>query len=359
MKLGLILAGPLQAPLPSTRVALLNILPQLQQAGVAYEVLHAPHVRSEMPVLELRADAIAATGVNTVVFQKVHGPSALALARALEGVGVRTVFMVCDRVVPEMAQATSATVCVTQHLASLYPREMTQKIHVVHDGIEQPAIRKTCWRADRGSTLNPLRAVLVTSGRLDEIPMLGMPPPWLHLDIVGQYPAREDWLGCLREHWRAWRREPARRGAQMRLALHLRVTLHRWRPDVVYEHLTRADIGVLPIDRSPPITPSAPAPAWSVKSENRLTLKMSLGLPVVATPIPAYRPIVEQGRNAYFAETRSDWLAALESLRDPAHRRAVGEAAHHAVAQAYSMQRQAELLLGVLRQLSVTSCRGD
>ncbi len=349
MKLGLILAGPLQAPLPSTRVALLNILPLLQQAGVAGQVLHAPPTSSETPTLGLDAAAIAAAGIAAVVFQKVHGHSAVALARALENAGVRTVFVVCDRVVPEMAQATSATVCVTAHLASLYPRQLASKMHVVHDGIERPAVRKTEWRTDRGSVLKPLRAVLVTSSRLDELPVLGMPPSWLHVDVVGHYPERGAFTQRLREHWRAWQRNPARRGQQLRLALNSRVTLHAWDSEGVYEHLTRADIGIIPIDRHPPQLPGQPPPNWSVKSENRLTLKMSAGLPVVATAIPAYEPVVRQGVNGYFASTRSEWLEALTRLRDPAHRAAVGDAAHASVASPFSMERQAQRLMLVLR----------
>ena len=349
MKVGLILAGPLDAPLPSTRVALLNVLPHLQQAGVVIEVLHAPQHSNETPALQLDAAAVAASGIETVIFQKVHGPAAVSLATALKSAGVRSVFMVCDRVVPKMAEATSATVCVTSHLAGLYPRHLAAKLHVVHDGIERPAVRKTTWRNDGGSALNPLQAVLVTSSRLDELPVLGMPPPWLHVHIVGHYPPRAALVSRMREHWRAWQRSPARRGRQLRLALNPRVTLHAWDPEGVYGHLTRADIGIIPIDRQPPLRPGEAPPDWSVKSENRLTLKMSIGLPVVATPIPSYEPLVRQGSNGYLVSTRTEWLEVLTRLRDPAHRAAISQAARDSVAQPFSMQHQAERLLAVLR----------
>lgn len=351
MKIGLILPGAQDPPLPSTRVALLNVLPHLRLAGLAPVVLHAPDLPSETPTLQLNADAIAASNIGIVIFQKVYGGSAVALAQALEVRNVRTVFLVCDRVVADMAAATSATVCVTSYLASLYPEELSAKMHVVHDGIERPDRVKTQWRDDRGSALNPLRAVLVTSARLDQIPVLGTPPPWLHIDIVGNYPPTNEWTNRLREQWRAWQQQPHRRRQQLQLALSPRVSLQAWHPDGVYDTLVQADIGIIPIDRSPPVRADHPPPAWIVKSENRLTLKMSVGLPVIATPIPAYKPVVSTGRNAYLASTRDDWLDALTRLRDPAHRATMGSAARQSVAQSFSIQRQAERILGVLRQL--------
>lgn len=349
MKLGLILPGPVETPLPSTRVALLNVLPRLRQVGIADEILHAPESSCETPELQLDAAAIAARGINVVIFQKVHGASAEALARRLQAVGVRSVFLVCDRITPAMAEATDATVCVTQHLADLYPRQLAHKLHVVHDGIEQPGLCKAHWRDDRGSVLHPLRAVLVTSSRLDAIPVLGAPPPWLRVDIVGHYPPCESPLERLRAHWRAWQQRPARRAQQLRMVLHPRITLHAWEAQGVYDHLARADIGIIPIDRTPPQRPGEPAPDWSVKSENRLTLKMSMGLPVVATPIPSYAPVVRDAENGFLAATDSAWHAALTQLRSAAVRRAVGEQARADVADAFSQMRQAARLHAVLQ----------
>jgi hypothetical protein len=351
MKLGLVLAGPLDPPLPSTRVALLNILPLLHAQGFSSVVLHAPAQAQETPQLALRASDIRAQGVQTVIFQKVYGPSAVALAAELEAVGIRTVFLVCDRVVPHMAATTSATVCVTQHLASLYPARLAPRMHVVHDGIERPEVQKTRWRLDRGSVLRPLRAVLVTSSRLDELPVLGNPPPWLQVHVVGHYPERHDWTARARSAWRHWQQQPDRHGHQLRMAMNPRIRVHAWGPESVYQHLVNADMGIIPIQRQPPLD-SVPAPAWSVKSENRLTLKMAVGLPVVATPIPAYEHAIGDAKSALLVQDRFDWLAALRSLRDPDARKQIGQSARTAVLEPFGIQRQAERLAGVLRRAS-------
>ena len=194
--------------------------------------------------------------------------------------------------------------------------------------------------------------MLVTSVRLNHLPVLRNPPPWLQVDIVGRYPSADDWVGRAREHWRAWRHIEGNHQEQSRLALHPRVRLHAWHPQTVYRVLSEADIGIIPIDRDAPVLEGALPPAWSVKSENRLTLKMAVGLPVVATPIPAYKPVVRHGENAFFADTRDDWLSVLQELRCPELRRRVGDAARQSVLARFSLDRQAARLSAVLRTLA-------
>lgn len=75
---------------------------------------------------------------------------------------------------------------------------------------------------------------------------------------------------------------------------------------------------------------------WMRKSENRLTMKMALGLPVVASPVPAYLDIVEQGVNGFIATTPADWHRCLAELRDPALRRSMGMRARQSVLERFS-----------------------
>ena len=353
VRVGLILPGPVLDPLPSTRIALLNIRGRLHDGGIETHVLHESPIATLYPEVVLDAATVAASGIQAVIFQKVCGPRICALARKLEVHGVRTVFVVCDLVDGEMAAACSATVCVTDHLASLYPTALRPKMHVVHDGIEHAEVVKTRWRADRGSIWRPLRAIIVTSHRLNCIPVLHRPPSWLQIDIVGRYPEADSWIDRARESWRAWHDNKNTRQSQLSLAVHPRIKTHAWHPQTVYRLLTDSDIALIPVDCSEPAIAGQIAPAWSMKSENRLTLKMAIGLPIVATPVPSYRPLVRQGENAFLAETREAWLEALQALRSPGLRRQMGSAARRTVIAPFSLDRQAAQLNAVLR--SVTS----
>jgi len=78
---------------------------------------------------------------------------------------------------------------------------------------------------------------------------------------------------------------------------------------------------------------------------------MCVGLPVVATPISSYEPLMQQGKKGYSAPTRGDWIACLDALRDPAARDRVGKQARVSVLQRYSMEKQAHPLGTMLRSL--------
>lgn len=341
-RIAFILASNRSRPLPSTRISVLNMFPFLHDAGFTPTVIHEPSDATETPNLDDLDPVALARNYDIVFVQKCHGPSTLRLVRQLEAHGVRTIFGVCDLVEPSMVEATTASVVVTSHLRSLYPRALQERMHVVHDGIEFPERYRSGAPTRRGTRSDPLRAVLVTSGAPMGVDPIGPLPDWLRVSVVGAYPESLLRAGSLR--WLVTQitrqRSAGSRLPFLDLALR-RLQFVRWDPEVVYERLERADVGIIPVD-------ARVNPAWSVKSENRLTLMMACGLPVICTPIPAYEPIVVDGENALFARSRREWLDALQSLRDPSRRAAVGARARDAVLPRYSKEAQARALVDVL-----------
>lgn len=356
MKIGFVLLSNRLKPIPSTRVAVLNVLSGLQQAGLQADILHEPDQATETPALPDRLfDDVMAARLDMVVFQKVHGSAVLQLVDRLRAAGVKTAYLVCDLVDQEMAQRTDGTIVVTDFLRELYGPALAHKVHVVHDGIERSDVIKPQTRPVAASRRDPLRAVLVTSAELTAVPVLTDPPDWLDITIVAAYPpkaqrrARFDrarWAFAGMTNW-------ADRRAYLRFLSHPRIHREAWHPDGVYRHLVDADVGIIPIDVEPYVRQSGVRPpAWAVKSENRLTLKMSIGLPVVATPIPAYETVVEQGRNAFLARDRSDWLDCLGQLRDPEARRRIGAEARRSVEARFSIREQTARLARALTMIA-------
>ena len=349
-KIGFVTLASAAQAVPSTRVAVLNVLPFLHERGFEARIVHALPTPTEMPMLPPGlADDIVAEGCDIVVFQKMCGPSVVALTTALEARGVRTVYQVCDFVDVPMAEATSATIVVTDFLRSLYPQRLQPRIHVVHDGIEHP--QHVHRDAGRGPDA-PLRAVLVASSELECLPVLATPPPWLRVTIVARYAPRADRAARLRTARWSLARQSGWRGKMdfLRFATHPRIVREAWDAEGVYRHLLAADVGVIPVDTRDG-QGTRHAPGWQVKSENRLTMKMALGLPVVATPIPAYLPVVTQGVNGFLAGTRAEWIDCLQALRDPARRREMGAAARASVIARYSKEEQARRMAGVFEAL--------
>jgi hypothetical protein len=359
VKVGFVLLSNSRDPMPSTRIAVLNMFPFLRKAGFEPHIVSEPEQSTEMPDLSALALAprLIGEGFHIVVFQKVGGPSVEALARELGEAGIRTVYCVCDLIDTRMAEITDATVVVTDFLKSLYPAELQEKIHVVHDGIEHPEIFKQGASNRRGSIGTPLRAVLVTSMSLEHLPQIVTPPRWLNVTIVGRYASPQS---VARRAGQAARklircRSNSERLAYLRFLADWKIGCTAWDPVTVYRHMLDADIGIIPVDAvEAPDGPGDVTPSWKVKSENRLSMKMCVGLPVVATPIPSYLPLISHGKNGFFARARSEWTEHLGALRDPVVRERIGRAARASVLQRYSMEEQGRLLSNVLFSLVAT-----
>jgi hypothetical protein len=354
IKVGFVLLSNSRDPMPSTRIAILNVFPFLRTAGFEPHVVFEPEQPAEQPDLgglDL-APRLIAEGFQIVVFQKVGGPSVEALARDLQDAGIRTVYCVCDLIDTRMAALTDATVVVTDFLQSLYPADLQHKVHVVHDGIEHPETFRQGASKRHGSASTPLRAVLVTSMSLDQLPQIGTPPRWLDVTIVGRYPASQSLAQRTRQAARKVLhcRDNRERLAYLRFLSDSRIHLTAWDPVGVYRHMLDADIGIIPVDAVEP-PDGAPVPSWKVKSENRLSMKMCVGLPVVATPIPSYMPLIRPGENGFFARTRGEWIEHLGALRDPGVRERIGQAARASVLERYSIEEQGRLLSNVLFSL--------
>lgn len=345
-RIGFVLCSSLSRPIPSTRIAVLNMMPSLSAAGLQPVILFSPQDPTETPDLSGVAKQAFDAGCDTVVFQKVHGPNVISLVRCLKAHGIRSIFMVCDLVDAEMAHESGLTIVISEFLRSLYPISLQHKIHVVHDGIERPRIFKSDWGMGSGSRIDPLKAVLVTSSTLDDIPVFKKPPPWLQVRIVGRYASG---LRRFREARWAWiKKLPKDRANYFFFLANPGIKCIPWGPDEVYAEMMRADIGIIPIETTETGIRSELIPSWKVKSENRLTMKMSIGLPVVATPIPSYEAVIEHGVNGFFALSKRDWTTCLEALRDPGLRQQIGMAARRSVCSRYSMQAQAAKLIRIL-----------
>jgi glycosyltransferase involved in cell wall biosynthesis len=353
MKVGFVLLSNSARPLPSTRIAVLNMFPFLRAAGFEPDIIFEPDDCLEQPDVSGLSHRLIAARYDVVVFQKVFGPSIENLVRELSATGVTTVYFVCDLVHVAMAEATHATVVVTEYLKQLYPSSLHHKIHIVHDGIEEPDVEKIHAGENRGSRFHPLRAVLITSASLHHLPHIGTPPDWLEIIILGRYDGPRPFLKRLRGALRILKDADGASNRRERLDFMRSPRIHceQWSRANLVRMLETADIGILPIDNSAMQLPGAETPMWKRKSENRLTLKMAAGLPVIATPIPSYVPVIQQGINGFLAHNKQDWMKYLEDLREPEARQRIGRNARTTVFDKFSTAAQAQALVTILVDL--------
>ena len=104
-KIGFVLLSRVSDPIPSTRIAVLNMQEHLRAAGFDPHVVFEPERNTETPNLAGLAAKVKALGIDLVYFQKVRGPSVLASVREMRVLGIKTVYGVCDLVEPDMARS--------------------------------------------------------------------------------------------------------------------------------------------------------------------------------------------------------------------------------------------------------------
>ncbi len=349
-KIGFVLLSHSSSPIPSTRISALNMFPYLEAAGYLPVVVFQPDTSMEEPDLSGLSKKMAEQGIEIAYFQKVHGKSALKEMGQLSKLGIKAVYGVCDLVKNDMAEAADATIVVTEYLKRLYDPSLHEKIHVVHDGIENPGIFKPFHERKNGK----LEAVLVTSSELHEIPIIGSPPKFMDVTIVGRYPTPPSLFGGMKQaYWKI--RSKAAISEKISLAFKMMKRDFRtvnWDIATAYKVMAEADIGIIPVDMRHDPLPGLEISYWQVKSENRLTMKMAMGLPVIASPVPSYEEVVVQGKNGFLASGRQDWMSCLEALRDPDLRLEMGRKARDSVIRRYSMEEQAAKLIRILDMLS-------
>lgn len=91
----------------------------------------------------------------------------------------------------------------------------------------------------------------------------------------------------------------------------------KWDKNTWLGHLLEADIIVCPQN----------VQAQPAKSNNRVTQAMSLGKPVICSPLPAYLEVVKNTENGFICTTPDEWKTALQALSNQALRKKIGEQA--------------------------------
>lgn len=118
-----------------------------------------------------------------------------------------------------------------------------------------------------------------------------------------------------------------------------------WTHDTWLSELAKADIVVC-----------CQRPTQPAKSGSRVTQAQSLGIPVCASPMLAYKQAIVHGETGFICDTLEEWSTCLTLLRDDADlRKRMGAAAQLAV-QNYSIDAVGRQWLNLLEGLSRESC---
>jgi len=124
----------------------------------------------------------------------------------------------------------------------------------------------------------------------------------------------------------------------------LPVTLRRWSLETEVADLQTFDIGLMPL----------PDDVWTRgKGGYKLLQYLSMGVPVVASPVGINREIVKDGVNGFLAASDREWMTGLERLiRDPDLRRRMGADGRGKMEACYSLKQSSQRLLQILASVA-------
>jgi glycosyltransferase involved in cell wall biosynthesis len=113
-----------------------------------------------------------------------------------------------------------------------------------------------------------------------------------------------------------------------------------WSEETEVQSIQRFDVGIMPL----------PDSAFERgKCGYKLIQCMACGIPVVASPVGVNTQIVEHGVDGFLAETESEWMTHLKTLRDNKKlRNEMGLRARSKIMRRYSFEHAAPLLHDVL-----------
>lgn len=117
-----------------------------------------------------------------------------------------------------------------------------------------------------------------------------------------------------------------------------------WDLNSVWNEWANADIMVIPFLGELP-------PYELAKGNNRVTQSMILGVPVIASPIPAYLSIIRQGKNGFVtrSNTRKEWEIYLKLLKNWKLREVIGRQARQDVIDHYGIDAIGNKWLEILK----------
>lgn len=279
-----------------TRVCALLPHAQLRRLGTNSVILRQGRPwRAPLRLRPTDIERIAQAGLDVVVFHGVDGPAAAELVAALRQAGTRTIYAAGDLVMSRLVDQVDHVVVASDGLRAVAP--------------------------DRDAVTEVIEPALDA-------------PPGLVKDYARQ-PTRDEirvvWVGYAENlHLLAPVREAL---CSPRLARYRLVTIssgpgvtHQWSRKRVHRQLLDCDIAVLP---------SAPVDWYVAKPNTRMTMLKALGLPIVASPNPAFTATLTEGRSCYFARDTDEWIDALEDLGDFERRAAVGLSDRDRIVAAY------------------------
>ena len=327
MKIGWILWG--DKTVASARIQGWNVHDLFVNKGINSKIIFAPKgFQTELKLSKKEIDNILNKNYECIVLQKIQkGKNFFYLVKKAKEKGTKLLYIGVDSINIDFASSCDAILTITDYLKKKIPKKYQKKTFLVFDGYEQSkgVIKKH-------NSSKELNLIFVSNDIYSKFPQIKSLPKNVSLTILG--PPRK----------RAKKWNPNK--------TIFTKTPHKfkyivWKLKTIEKEILKYDVAVIPFPKE-----DLKEDYIKTKSTNRLIMFMAMGLPVIASPIPSYKKIIKQGKNGFIAKDSKDWERLLKYLKNnPKKRKEIGLEARKDVINKYSLEKQGELYLGIIKKV--------
>jgi glycosyltransferase involved in cell wall biosynthesis len=267
----------------SSRIHGIRVHEKLLQAGYDSHIVFKPHRYLTDIYLHTWAINVVASAVKSgdvVIIQKLHGKKTVSLAAKVKAKGARVVFIDCDLPAKkEIASQADLLISPSTALNRIYEKVGFKNIVRIQDSVEQ--------------FLPPV----FNGGQKKTV-------VWFGTSGLKKWDAttwfRSEILPAIKDTWNF-----------VTVSDHKDAT-YRWSQQTAPAQINQADLVVIPI-------PDKEGDA--VKSANRCTQSLALGVPVLCHSLTSYREVIVDNHNGLVSDSNEQWISFIRKLEDEAHLR--------------------------------------
>lgn len=237
---------------------------------------------------------------------------------------VKTILIDTDNINLNLGQRCDAVITISDYIKSLFSEDMQDNVFVVVDHYDHDGSNIKVQTTEK-----ELKMCFLSNNVFSKFPGVESLPENTQLKIIG--PSKK----------RVKKYTPKKK---MFTETPFAFDYVIWTLDTVEEDILDCDIALIPY----PIE-SIDAEYIKRKSNNRLILFMSYGLPCIVSPVKPYLETIRHGENGFFAKTSDEWEKYITLLRDdPILREKIATTARAEVMEKYSVHTQASQYLEVV-----------
>ncbi len=325
MKIGWILSG--NKNIAGARIQGWNMHEYLLQKGIQSEIISFNHYNYDLKFTKNEINEILERNFDVILLQKIQtGENFNYLIKQAHKKSTKIIFIGIDRINVDFAVMCDTIIVVSKYLKKLIPEAHQKKTFKVFDSYDNPDNK-----CKKHSNKKKLSLVFVSNNVFSKFPQIPFLPKNVSLTIIG--PPEE----------RVKKFTP---NEKMFTETPYNFKYLVWNLDEVQKEILKCDVGVIPY-------PDELLKKDYIirKSSNRLLMFMSYELPTIVSPHPEYKPLIKQGKNGFIANNPSEWIGYIEFLRDnPDKRKEIGQKARLSVIDKYSLKRQGELYLKIIKK---------